>query len=821
MVSLKILIPEATTNHITNPNIRYDTTGWNAQGSTISRTLVQARFGVASLSVVTNGAALREGAYFRVSSLSGISNPITVSAYVRGTGKVRIRLDNNVVGGREFFSPSVVLQAESWQRVSVSGFSTGGNDLRLYIETDESVAVVRTFYVDGAQLERKANPTTFCDGDQPGCIWNGLEDGSTSQRTAATRAGGMWVELAGPQRESEDLYMTVIGGLGQAPITNNIQNFALAPGGYSQNHRIGMRVITLSFHAKHKIDDRDEPVSLDHLHQLRQMLIDFVKPDLTAGDEDILFEYSDGTIPLLFKARYDGGLEGEWDIRNQFVNSFPLRLLATNPVLWEDSQESAALDFQESIFVKHAFARINGVWSNLNSGFNNVVKASALGPRKQVYMAGDFTLANNGATAIDPSRTTAVAYWDGEKWVSIAVSANNQILALAVAPNGDVYAAGQFTTINGVAANRIARYDGSTWSALGTGVDNNANCVVVAPNGDVYVGGTFVTAGGVSCFRIARWDGLQWRRLGALGGLNNNVTALSFAADGSALYVGGTFTGEQGGGVTLTKIAAYNVSAGTFAAMGNGITGTIINTILVSRSGIIYAAGDFTGSGSNLFENIAQWNGSDWTGLGAGLDDAVNCISELDNGSILAVGAFLNSGILPVSKIAIYNGSTWTNLDSKLVVVNSEILYTCLTNGNDIYIGGIFNNPGTAKQVYVSGITEIENVGSMEVAPVIYARGPALLRWLENQGTQKRIYLNLSILSGEDVMIDLQAGTIESAIRGSLFYGLVAGSDFRAFKLVPGNNTIAAFMTNDTGATLQLYYTPQHWSVDATARLES
>src|SRR5574342_954277 len=189
MVRFSALIPEATVNYVTNPSLRYDTTGWNASGSTLTRVLTRARFGIASLQVVTAGSALREGAFFRVSVLTNVNEPITISAYVRGAGRVRIRLDNNVVGGTEFSSLPVQLSADRWQRLVVTGFSTGGNDLRLYVETDEAAAAARTFYIDGAQLERKAYVTSYCDGDQTDCRWSGLYHASTSSRPAGTRAG--------------------------------------------------------------------------------------------------------------------------------------------------------------------------------------------------------------------------------------------------------------------------------------------------------------------------------------------------------------------------------------------------------------------------------------------------------------------------------------------------------------------------------------------------------------------------------------------------------------------------------------------------------
>ena len=87
-MTLRILSPEGTTNYILNPSARYDTTGWAAIGSTLTRVLTYARFGIASFKVVTNGAALYEGISYRVNALAGISDPITVSVYVRGSGHI-------------------------------------------------------------------------------------------------------------------------------------------------------------------------------------------------------------------------------------------------------------------------------------------------------------------------------------------------------------------------------------------------------------------------------------------------------------------------------------------------------------------------------------------------------------------------------------------------------------------------------------------------------------------------------------------------------------------------------------------------------------
>src|SRR5688500_16979329 len=53
-----------------------------------------------------------------------------------------------------------------------------------------------------------------------------------------------------------------------------------------------------------------------------------------------------------------------------------------------------------------------------------------------------------------------------------------------------------------------------TWSALGTGVNDQVNSLAVM-NGELYAAGKFSTAGGTSANRVAKWNGTGWSALGA------------------------------------------------------------------------------------------------------------------------------------------------------------------------------------------------------------------------------------------------------------------------------------------------------------------
>jgi hypothetical protein len=102
-----------------------------------------------------------------------------------------------------------------------------------------------------------------------------------------------------------------------------------------------------------------------------------------------------------------------------------------------------------------------------------------------------------------------------------------------------------------------------------------------------------------------KWDA-QFNRPGIVG------IVYAIAVSGNDIYVGGYFT--TAGGVVANNIAKWDGS--NWSALGNGVDGGI-NTIVVNGSDI-YVGGWFTTVGGMSANHIAKWDGSSWSALGMG-----------------------------------------------------------------------------------------------------------------------------------------------------------------------------------------------------------
>ncbi|MEX2218141.1 MAG: hypothetical protein WD749_05220 [Phycisphaerales bacterium] len=162
-------------------------------------------------------------------------------------------------------------------------------------------------------------------------------------------------------------------------------------------------------------------------------------------------------------------------------------------------------------------ARWNGqAWSGVGTGVDGVTRAIGAyddGDGPALYAAIDWYAIPTGVP------TSRVAKWDGESWSEVGPSpSNGSIVDFAVFDDGTgggpaLYAAGTFTSVGGLSANRIAKWNGEVWSPLGSGITGGGNVVnslAIFDQGAgpaLFAAGGFATAGPIAASRIALWQG--------------------------------------------------------------------------------------------------------------------------------------------------------------------------------------------------------------------------------------------------------------------------------------------------------------------------
>jgi len=327
------------------------------------------------------------------------------------------------------------------------------------------------------------------------------------------------------------------------------------------------------------------------------------------------------------------------------------------------------------------------------------VKALAFGPGGPLYVAGDFAMA--GGVVVNH-----IARWDEStsSWHSLGSGMGGtvyapEVQALAVGPDGSLYAGGSFWTAGGVTVNYIARWDGTTWHALGAGMDTAVSALAVAPDGTLYAGGYFTTAGGVAAHRIARWDGTQWHALGS--GIDDMVYALVAGPDG-ALYAGGNFT--TAGGEPANNIARWDPATLTWHPLGSGVGGPdypTVRALAIALDGSLYAGGDFATAGEIEANGIARWEGSTstWYALGSGIGDpmrtVVYALAAGPGDSLYAGGRFDTAGGVVANHIARWNSATttWHTVGTGNGL-NGVVRALAAAPDGSLYAGGCFTTAG-------------------------------------------------------------------------------------------------------------------------------
>lgn len=231
--------------------------------------------------------------------------------------------------------------------------------------------------------------------------------------------------------------------------------------------------------------------------------------------------------------------------------------------------------------------------------------------------------------------------WNGTAWTSVGYPGTN-VTALARLPGGDVVVAGD---------QKVHRWNGSAWSQLGAVFSADVLALAVAPDGAVYAGGSFTAVGPVVANRVARWHGGAWSAVGSGIG-DSSVFALLWTSAGD-LVAGGTF--QSAGGQQAARIARWNGNAWSSFAAASAPAGAIVRSIAELPGGDLAIGGAFPWFGAGAGPNLARWNGNAWQALGSGFNgpfgSEVFALATLPQGELLVGGDFTIANGLGTAKV--------------------------------------------------------------------------------------------------------------------------------------------------------------------------
>jgi hypothetical protein len=266
----------------------------------------------------------------------------------------------------------------------------------------------------------------------------------------------------------------------------------------------------------------------------------------------------------------------------------------------------------------------------------------------------------------------------------------------------ELIAAGQFTHINGVAANSIARWDGQQWHALGLGLQaasgGTAAISVIAVASfegvaNLLVGGWFALAGGLPALNVARWDGTTWHGMTfAYGAIQDRINGfVQFdLGNGPVLWAYGNYFGLVNGHAQQIGAARWTGSVWQYVPTAVGASIEDVG-VFDDGSGLrLFAQGTFSGLFGPNASPIATWDGQHWTTLPLSpLMSGANRIGVIDWESMrgVYVGTLRLSGL---PSIARWDGSRWTLLPE---TANRWVKITAIT---------VLDPLGPAPQLYVS-----------------------------------------------------------------------------------------------------------------------
>ncbi|MFM9955769.1 MAG: hypothetical protein ACKVVO_17100, partial [Opitutaceae bacterium] len=346
------------------------------------------------------------------------------------------------------------------------------------------------------------------------------------------------------------------------------------------------------------------------------------------------------------------------------------------------------------VTTRNRIARLNAngtVDSEFDPNANNAVAALAVQRDGKIILGGSFSTLQppgneNSATRNRLARLNADGTLDSEFYPNFG----GNVVAIALAPDGDVMVGGQFTSVWGrgtITTQRpyVARLnpDGS----LDTGFSASTNSTVAAfafqPDGKVILGGYFTS---IQSRGLA--TGALRNRLARVGADGTLDTTFQVDAEGRPLVslvqpdgkvvIGGSFTTV--GGLTRNYLARLNTDGSVDASYAPAAPNGRVLSVVRQADGKLIIAGTFTLIGTTARSYLARLNtdGSLDTTYNTNPSGQVGALALQADGKVLIGGNFtsLNAIVTTITPGAAVGTTTSTSTDGSATITTTTTVST-------------------------------------------------------------------------------------------------------------------------------------------------
>ncbi|MBL7982225.1 MAG: hypothetical protein JNL52_10515 [Flavobacteriales bacterium] len=218
-------------------------------------------------------------------------------------------------------------------------------------------------------------------------------------------------------------------------------------------------------------------------------------------------------------------------------------------------------------------------------------------------------------------------------------------------------------------------------------------------DGELYAVGGFTMVDGQPCDGIAKRVGGHWEPVGDFGNVPQPYLFDVIKYDGKLVCCGNMDIVGQ------SYRDVYIFENGQWGPLGGGLLGTFSGGWeMIIYNGELILGGGFYLSAGNAGQCIMRWNGSIWQPLGAGTTDNTDSYNSapnihalaVHNGKLFVGGGFSYAGHVPAKGIAVWDGAVWCGLGSDLQMVHDIEFVgdTLLAMTWNNWIDGEYNSGG-------------------------------------------------------------------------------------------------------------------------------